>query len=348
MTKTNPKISIVACSRNDDHGKDLLNRCSLFVKGLIKHSNNYKLNIELIIVEWNPPADKPLLKEVLPLPHPDDFLSLRFIIVPSKIHQSIPSKADLPLHQMIAKNVGIRRAKAPFVLCTNNDLLFSNELFKYFNKNNLKENVFYRAIRCDVPQEVNYNLTVDDQLIFFKNNIINRKGKHHHFPEVIEIDSLVNKFPPASWLLCRLSRIRQRFLPAPKDIFISLDTEACGDFTLMSKRDWLDIGGYFENGAYPAHVDMLALISARLKGKKQIILPPECCSFHITHEDGWDLEDPVRNLYKDIARPRLDWRTVKHLAAHFVKHKKTLSLNPPNWGFQDIDFEEHQFGANFG
>ena len=128
-------------------------------------------------------------------------------------------------------------------------------------------------------------------------------------------------------------------------MFITLDTEACGDFTLMSKKDWLDIGGHFEVGAYPAHLDMLVLIAAWLKGKKQIILPIACCSYHITHEDGWDFDDPIRNLYKDISRPRLDWRTVKHLAAIFAKAQKTLDLNPENWGYPDHDFEEYAFYA---
>ena len=37
----------------------------------------------------------------------------------------------LPLFQMIGKNVGIRRSRAPFVLATNVDIIFSDALFSF-------------------------------------------------------------------------------------------------------------------------------------------------------------------------------------------------------------------------
>ena len=48
--------------------------------------------------------------------------------MPSELHARYPHGDALPLYQMIAKNVGIRRARGQFVLATNIDILFSNEL----------------------------------------------------------------------------------------------------------------------------------------------------------------------------------------------------------------------------
>ena len=150
---TPPYLSIVAASRNDNHGGDMHKRMRIFVNGLIHQCNKFKLPCELIMVEWNPPADKPLLNEILPSPSMDDYLSIRYLIVPHELHAKLKIAEELPLFQMIAKNVGIRRAKAEFVLCTNVDLLFSDELFAELAKRKLEQGKYYRANRCDIPKK---------------------------------------------------------------------------------------------------------------------------------------------------------------------------------------------------
>ena len=56
---------------------------------------------------------------------------VRFIEVPPEVHRRFAHAEALPLYQMIAKNVGIRRARGQFVLATNIDILFSNELARF-------------------------------------------------------------------------------------------------------------------------------------------------------------------------------------------------------------------------
>ena len=114
-----PYLSIVVTTRNDNHGGDLLLRTQTFVNGLIHQCNKFDFFVELIVVEWNPPMGKPLLNEVLPQPMPTDKLCLRYIVVPNEIHRQYISNNSIPLFQMIAKNVGIRRAKGEYILCTN-------------------------------------------------------------------------------------------------------------------------------------------------------------------------------------------------------------------------------------
>ena len=135
-------LSIVATSRNDNHGGDLNKRMKLFVRSLLYQSRRVKLPCELILVEWNPPTDKPPMKEVLPRPEEGDFLSIRYIIVPGELHRTYKRGDVLPLFQMTAKNVGIRRANAPFVLCTNVDIIFSDEIFDFLAKKNLQTDCF--------------------------------------------------------------------------------------------------------------------------------------------------------------------------------------------------------------
>src|SRR5438045_9104446 len=101
----------------------------LFVSGLIAQANRPHLPVELIMVEWNPPVDRPLLHNILPKPQHGDFLTSRYLSVPKSIHQRYKRANEIQLFQMIAKNVGIRSAKSEFILCTNIDLLFTDELF---------------------------------------------------------------------------------------------------------------------------------------------------------------------------------------------------------------------------
>ena len=53
----------------------------------------------------------------------------------------------LPLFQMIAKNVGIRRARGEFVLATNIDVLFSDELMVRIAQRDLRADRLYRCDR---------------------------------------------------------------------------------------------------------------------------------------------------------------------------------------------------------
>jgi hypothetical protein len=148
-----PKVSFVACSRNDDHGKDMAKRQKVFVRCLLDQCRKHKLPAELIIVEWNPPKENEPLEAILPKPDSEDFLEIRYITVPSNLHSRYQLGDRIPLFQMIGKNVGIRRAKGDFVVCTNVDLIFSDELMKEL-KSDLDAGCFYRANRCDIPDKI--------------------------------------------------------------------------------------------------------------------------------------------------------------------------------------------------
>src|SRR5437879_5733498 len=147
-------LSIVATSRNDDHGGNLLHRMQLFVSGLLEQCRRHQLDAELILVDWNPPPDKPKLKEVLSYQVQNGRCDVRIIEVPPEVHSRFKYSDQLPLFQMIAKNVGIRRARAPFVLATNIDILFSDELFA-FMRAHLEPKTMYRVDRRDVLAELN-------------------------------------------------------------------------------------------------------------------------------------------------------------------------------------------------
>jgi hypothetical protein len=161
-----PYLSVVAVARNDDHGGNPLYRMQLFVNGLIAQCDRHQLPAELVLVEWNPPADRPRLAEVLDWPAGEGWCDLRVVEVPHELHAGLEHSDRLPLFQMIGKNVGIRRARGEFVLATNIDIVFSDELMRFLARRSLRRGYVYRVDRFDVPAEIDPSWPIERQLDF--------------------------------------------------------------------------------------------------------------------------------------------------------------------------------------
>ena len=341
-----PYLSIIATTRNDNHGGDLLKRTQCFVEGIYHQAKKHQVAIELIIVEWNPPEDKPLLKDVLSKPGPDCPVLLRYIVVPAEIHDQYKMADRMPLFQMIAKNVGIKRAKGAFVLCTNIDLLFSDQLFSFLAKKSLKQGHFYRANRVDVPAEIMDVSNYEDSIAFGEKNVIARLGKSKGHEFLFGIPNFLygftNSIKLLNWVYKHAIKLTHSY---EKFLMFSLDTSACGDFTLMHKQDWEKIEGYPELDLYSIHIDSMGIVAATAMGMEQVILPPKMCSYHIYHENGWESfkESPVDLIRFIEKRPGLDWHSVHETGKWMITNKKTWGLNKADWGFANENFKEYVF-----
>jgi len=172
MSELTPYLSVVVTARNDDHGGNLLRRMQTFVNAWIGQSKRHGLCSELIVVEWNPPSDRPRLRDALAWPADLGHCTVRFVEVPPHVHLRYRYAEALPLYQMIAKNVGIRKARAPFVLATNIDILFSEELVGYFAQHQLREGWMYRIDRYDVANDVSVDGSVEEQLAYCRTHLL--------------------------------------------------------------------------------------------------------------------------------------------------------------------------------
>ena len=77
-----PVLSVVVAARNDNHGGDLLRRMQLFVGCLDTLCERHGLAAELVLVEWNPPADRPPLSAALDWARGPRACGVRIITVP--------------------------------------------------------------------------------------------------------------------------------------------------------------------------------------------------------------------------------------------------------------------------
>jgi hypothetical protein len=162
---TAPYLSVVVTSRNDGHGGDPLARLQAFVNTFDAQCRRFALDAEVLVVEWNPPADRPRLHQLV-TPPTDCAFTLRFIEVPHALHDGLPHAHVLPLFQMIGKNVGARRSRGQFVLCTNIDIIFSNELVQFFASRALQPGVIYRVDRHDIESDYPVGAALDEQLAY--------------------------------------------------------------------------------------------------------------------------------------------------------------------------------------
>jgi hypothetical protein len=348
MPERAPRLSIVVASRNDAHGGNLQARMRIFVRGLLDQTRRHGLDSELIVVEWNPPADRPPLHEVLPAPSPGDLLTIRYIVVPKEIHRRYRCASSLPLFQMIAKNVGIRRASGAFILCTNVDLLFSDALCRELAATPLGADTYYRANRCDVPDTLDPLWPIETQLAWCGAHVIRRVGRDPRYANInLELLGLQDKNDFKKWLFDKMALRLTYAWPREKLRYYQLDTFACGDFTLMSHDAWSAIRGYLELDMYSLHVDSLALIAAAALGYEQVVFPREACTYHISHRDGW-AEDmsPVEKIRFFERRPSLDYNLLREVGLDRLRQQQGFALNDDTWGYADTTLEERVFSPD--
>jgi len=141
-----PRIAAVTVGRNDDYMADFRER----LMATIEWNTKYLVS-EFIFVEWNPPADR----ELLSLELAKKFDCLRAYVVPPEVHARICLNPNLNLLEYHAKNVGIRRAQARWILSTNADAAVGLDAVNLLLNSELDDNVLWTATRCDIPWREN-------------------------------------------------------------------------------------------------------------------------------------------------------------------------------------------------
>ena len=327
-----PYLSFVVAARNDNYGGDFLHRMQVFLNVLFGLWAKHSLDAELVIVEWNPPENKPRLQEVIAWPKCLKPGMVRILEVPKDLHDRLPNSDRMPIFEYIAKNVGIRRARGEFVLATNPDLLFSDGLIRYLAATRLREACFYRVDRYDVAREIPLTLSVDEQLRLCSRSafVVHRMGKSvplppHWLPRLRKyFRQSGHRFKPR-FVAGTLLRGARRIIgseppepPGPPKVHIGTP----GDFLLMSAKHWQALRGYPE---LPTHtyIDCYMVYVAAIAGLRQIIL-----RYGIYHQE--------HDHSEQAGRP---WTVPSEIPAlqQMLETRRVQITNGENWGLGDID-----------
>ncbi|MEM4523220.1 MAG: hypothetical protein QW738_08430 [Nitrososphaeria archaeon] len=318
-----PYLSFVVVGRNDNYGGDFLHRINVFVKVLLTLCEKYELLSELIIVEWNPPQDREHLKDAISWPEiRRKCCQVRIIKVPNEIHKKLPNPANLFLFEYIGKNVGIRRAKGEYILVTNPDIIFGEELIRFLSQKKLQPDYFYRINKYDVKSLVPYDVPVEKQLEYCAKNIIRVCGYlctyEYKFDKKIKIfKKLIRSF---------VSHIKQRIMNFPLP---PAHINASGDFFLMHSNNWSKLRGYpeLETMGKSHRIDGLMVFLAQFSGLKQKILKKPMLIYHQDHGRLEGDEKPMS-------------LAVKEAYQRLLHERKPIIFNNENYGLGDIDLPE--------
>lgn len=342
MTVEEPYLSIVAVSRNDDHGGNLLQRMQLFVDSLYSQCNRYRLKTELIIVEWNPLDDRQGLKDALIWPEDRSNVTTRIITVPRKVHSQFKYSDKMPIFQMIGKNAGIVRAGGRFVLATNIDILFSDELMDYLSKKILTDGCHYRVDRVDVDSCVMAEYTKDTVLSCCRKHILRLNKKYGTY-------SYQNWWDALSVFLKHRKDYLYRTKVEKSAGYPLTHSNACGDFALMAKSDWMKLDGYSELEMYSFHIDSMILVAGYYAGIREVDLAPPKEIYHIEHSagSGWTPGKGEQQLFERLDKtgvPYLVWedllRYARELRYTNDPAQTFLGKNKPSWGLMDRELPE--------
>lgn len=321
-----PLLSVVAMARNDDYGGNWTNRINAFLKVLAYQAQRTKLSTEMVFVEYNPVENKPFLYESLIIPK-NEYFKTRFFVVPKEFHQSLPDSEKVPICEFIAKNIGMRRSQGEWIIATNPDVIYGNELFDFFANKKMDSRTFYRVNRSDlsvsmIPSE----MTAPEILTHASGKTIK-----------IMYNDGTTYVSWKEWFSALLHGRSQRIFlqcPALNHIFKRgtdssiMHTNAAGDFLMMHRTALNDSRGYDEITVGSGVLDGYILYILYCKGYQQTILPYSL--YHIYHHH----------------------KGVKYLASHekfkqdaaaMIKNKIPYKEYSPNWGFPDHNFKEIVF-----
>ena len=371
-------FSFVATSRNDDHGGDALRRTQSFVNGLALQCERHGLRGELVLVDWNPPASRPPLADVLSWPEGTPWFTAKVVTVPHEVHLRLPNARALTIFQMIAKNVGLRRASGDFLIATNIDIIFSDEIMEWMQAADLRDGVVYRSDRWDIPNDIQLEPDFDALLARARREAI----RHNRLdgtsdivdgvlrePQLKRVDHLLispirNSLQAIRYALDQGEDVRasvdhllQDTLPNMRRFYLTPPTHlnGCGDFTMMSKAGWSDLRGYPEWPVFSWNIDSVTLIHAVCSGYEHIETPRAAVHFHIEHSygsgytpQGWD-SLWSRMQQRDVTV--INWEDFRSITLDMEEDfqaKKRIELNAADWGMAGLDLpiqETSQLGV---
>jgi len=339
-----PLVSIVLCSRNDTYAERMLERQQLALNVLAEQMCSLPFLAELIVVDWNSPADKPDLEDALHWPSFGEKTTVKIISVPGQFQAAYKDSELQPFNAAAAWNVGIRRARGKFILPKAADTIYSNPLFQWLAKGNMNDHSMYRCDRYDVA------------------------------PSVLDLESRKAHDVLAS---CESNIVERHVrLPVHPGYGIpDLHTNGAGDFILMARSFWHEIRGFEEaESSVVLDIDGLAMHAAYSAGVKENVLSDSFKIFKIRHQSqfskrtGRSYRSPwilIDLMMKTLGLPynwRIDLRirfdfprrkiqgyngvTFPSYARNFIEPSRKWAmekpphyLNGPEWGHANNEFK---------
>jgi hypothetical protein len=123
---------------------------------------------------------------------------------------------------------------------------------------------------------------------------------------------------------------------------LRLNTNASGDFTLLSREDWATLRGYAELEMFSMHIDGLLLYQAYYAGIKERTVPYRI--YHLEHGSGFKPEpkdvEALNTRLERSAVPQVTMEQFKAWAADMYRTKQPILFNDSDWGLARDELPE--------
>ncbi|CCQ73090.1 protein of unknown function [Magnetospira sp. QH-2] len=265
----------------------------------------HKIDSEFILVDWNPPGDRPTLREAIDWPDGLKHVTIRVFEVSSTLHERF-SAARRPLFESAARNVGFRRSRGSFALSSMIDLLYPDTVMSFIADRQLEADKIYRTERVDVDPAVLTRTGPEAQLAACPERVVqrNERGLYPLFPGL----------PP-------------------------LFTNASGDFILMSRESWHALRGQREDDPSLLHIDSILMYAALGLGITERIIPG-AATYHVKHGGGWDSITERKEILDTGKTVDELWPRYRALCIMLGLGLRDPRFNGPDWGLGDEDLPE--------
>ncbi len=333
-----PYLSVVVAVRNDNYGGDFNKRLQNFINWNTALFEKYKINTEILLVNWNPiPTNQPLT-EMVTWPKNREYVRYKIVEVPNATHDSFIDdkvRKTVPVIEFIAKNVGIKRANGQFILCTNADILLSEKVVREISENKLDTEKLYRSVRMDFVAPSSLKLTeasisANITSAFLRTGSVKMTGSVSFSKALFLAKSVDNC---RKWFITIWLKIVARYDFHVERIFLfEFLFNASGDFALLSKAKWHTGCHYHEDMWISTHTDSMHILTCLSQAID--VVEMEGFVFHQEHSRRYDFSS---------SNPDMDYMFERLLAETRGLFKGNFNLPDKNWGLNELTLESQEF-----
>ncbi|KAI8062637.1 hypothetical protein BC940DRAFT_308364 [Gongronella butleri] len=236
-------LSIVMVTRNDDHAGNQRHRLQNAIDSTYLMAEHTKTRMELLLIEWNPESHRRSLTDTYRFRR-SAFLTYRIITVPNAIHDLVHPIERAAVYEFEGKNLGIRHARGEFVCTTNQDDLWTPNMYNAIVSRSWRKNTFYAQFQdphLGVQPADERPSTIVDLPVFPTDAMVAGVCRQHDL------------YPSGAFKMPRAVALNSTN-------YASIAAEA-SDFTLAHRDTWQRTHGYRETGARD-WMDMELLLTA--------------------------------------------------------------------------------------
>ena len=254
--------TVVIPTRNDNYGMFLAERAMQCLNAMTSVFD------EVIVVDWNSPHGLPMIEQIKNYIAPTG--KIRSIVVPRDFVESKVDSQSQPCCSVLARNIGIRRAKGDWIVSSNIDIIPTQ-----FSTDRLNRDTMYVVQKYNVLE----NVHLTQLLPMSTEQKIQALVAHKHlFERMKRCEEVV---PDDKYSLC----------------------VGCGDFQVAHRDVWNRIRGFEESLVYRCFEDTNVLVkTAHQQDMKTSLLDIDV--FHLEHKNNpffWQKDGATKRNNKDDA-----------------------------------------------